>query len=234
LLLGRFDNKFIAGYPNLATIWQALVQVAVPGDVTISAGLTNPVGWWELTLYVGVGGALFLLGFAGWAWLRDPHPAFDHRLVLPLLALGLLSMDAIYPLVQQLPIPIFAAERVATRMDSLALVVLLVIAAVQLQKWLDSAPRPTWAAGIAGAVLLFVGQDLWQNLGLWQVNRIADQFQASPFVAANWFVYNNYGDGGYFKLATLGAAASLGCLLALVALAWREKRQRLKSDRLPL
>ncbi len=230
LLVNQFDNKFISGYPTIAMLWSALTMVMKPGDITVSSGMTEPVGLWEFSLYVGLVGALFLIGFGLYRWLFIGRSAIDRRLLIPLMALTVLSMGNVYKLVSLLPVPLFTGERVSSRMISVVFVFLAVIAAIELQRWIDSTPRDAWFAGATYLGTVLIAQDLWENLKVWQVNRAYELFPNRTFTPAEFFVKNNYGDGGYLALIALGAVLSTATFLALGYLAWRESRRK---DTLP-
>ena len=225
LLLGKFDNQFIAGYASLKSIWDALSEMALPGDLTNSMGLTRPVGLWEYSLYIGLAGAVFLIVFGLYSWLRRQRSGVTRELVLPLAIVVLLSLGTLYRWVEQLPLPLFAGERISSRMVSLVLVFLVVIATIEFQRWLDEQPRPGWLLGGLGVGVLVLAHDLWQNLRLWRPANAAAFYAPKTFAAQDWFVSNNYGDGGYLGLIALGAGVSLATLAILLFLAWREKRK---------
>lgn len=226
LLVDQFDHKFIAGYPTVEYLWKALVEVAVPADITLASGMTRAVGWWELTLYTGLLGALFLLGFGLVGWLRARQPALERKLLLPLGLFTLLAMGNIYEYIQKVPVPLFTGERISARMLSVVLVFLLVAAAAEFQRRLDGSNRGAWTAVGAGLGLVFLAQDLWQNLRLWQVTSARTLFPTSTFTPADWYVHNNYNDGGYIALVVLGAALSVAALALLGFLTFRERRRQ--------
>jgi hypothetical protein len=126
--------------------------------------------------------------------------------------------------VAQLPLPLFAGERVSSRMVSLVLVFLVVIATIEFQRWLDEKPRPGWQLGGISVGILILAHDLWQNLRLWRPANAAAFYAPKTFAAEEWVVQNNYGDGGYLGLIALGAAVSLATFIALLFLARKEKR----------
>jgi hypothetical protein len=104
-MLGKFDDQFKTGYPTLADLWRSLVIIYSPSSETSSLLMNRPLGYWELSLYVGLAGAVFLLYFGVWRWLtdRDDHPGFQ-SLALPVLGLVVISIGQIYSIVHLLPI----------------------------------------------------------------------------------------------------------------------------------
>jgi hypothetical protein len=152
-------------------------------------------------------------------------------LLLPLAGLTLLSLGRLFYYFQQLPIPLFSGERVSTRLISLVFAFVLVIAAAECQSWLNQ--RRSGAVLYGGLIfgVLFLAHDLWQNLTLWQIDSAASLFPSVPFIASDWAVNNNAGDGGYLLLIRLGLVISLLTLAGLGFLTWREKRGSLIKRR---
>ena len=59
--------------------------------------MPTAIGYWEFSLYTGLAGAIFLLFFGVWRWLRrkGPEAAF-HELLLPVTGLVVLSIGWVY------------------------------------------------------------------------------------------------------------------------------------------
>jgi hypothetical protein len=94
LLLGNFDNSFVAGFPLVQSIWQYMTQLQTPSDKTTSLGLTHAIGTWEFTFFVGMLGALFILYFGVIRPLLNRDDSDNFRLLLlPCLGLTILSLD---------------------------------------------------------------------------------------------------------------------------------------------
>jgi hypothetical protein len=224
LMYGQFDNRFISGYPTLWSLWDALVTVHVPADLTVNEGMTSAIGMWELTLFVGLGGALFLIGFGLVHWLRSKDSPIDHRLVLPLAAMTFLTIGLVYSYFRKLHLPLFDGERVSTRMISLVFVFVLILATVQFQQWLNRKTQPGWLYGLIGLGTVLTVHDLWQNFRIWSINQAAALYTEKIFDPQQWFVNNNYNDRGYLLFIAAGALASIGTFALLAYLSRRERK----------
>ena len=223
--LGQFDNEFLGGYPTFFSLLQSTLQVVDPYHALDSRGFLTPLGWWEFDLFLGLSGALFVLGFGVWRWLRklgaeDGFPQF----LPPSLALLALSVGMVYRPLMLLPIPLINGERVSARLAFLPFLVLAVMAAVQMQRWLNERPlRPEMRWGIAGLGLLLV-HDLWQHTRAWKINVAADAFGRMDVDLAIKVV-SNHPDPAYTNLLLAGLAVTLVTAAALLILARRDRRQ---------
>lgn len=227
LLYDKFDNKFLAGYPTIGRLWQSMVEIAIPADLSLNKGLTSAIGVWELSLYVGLAGAIFLIGFGLVRWMHRGESGVNRQLLLPLAALTLLSMGKLYFYFEQLHIPLFTGERVSTRIISLVFTFILIIAAAECQKWLNQRqPIPALYGGVSFGLLL-LAHDLWQNLTLWKINSSAEYFIKAPFDPPHWTVNNNINDRGYFFMILAGLLISLVSLGVLAFLTWRENKKQI-------
>ena len=220
----EFDSEFLGGYPTLMDMGRALVELRFPAQALEGRNMFTSLGWWEFSLYLGAAGTLFLLGFGVWAWVQRRNPAHGYpALLLPVVGVGLLSLGWVYRLVRFIPIPLLSGERASVRMLILPVVVLLVLAALELQTWLN---QRKWSAVERAAMLavpLVVFHDLWQNLKAWQVTNAFPAFPNTPVNLAIKIVAN-HPDPAYTNVVALGAAASLISLVVLLGLVWREKR----------
>ena len=62
-LLGSYNTTFLAGYPSVWSLWTELVTIEQPGASLLIENTVKKIGLWEITLFVGVVGALFMLYF---------------------------------------------------------------------------------------------------------------------------------------------------------------------------
>jgi hypothetical protein len=221
--LGLFDNEYLGGYPTFAALVTSLVQVIDPYQALGTRGFLTPLGAWEFDLFIGLSGAVFLLGFGLWRWLRHVNaPDGFPQFVLPALALAVLAVGQMYRPFMLLPIPLVNGERVSSRMIILPFLVLTVMAAVQMQRWLAERPlRPELRWGIAGLALLLL-HDLWQHTRAWNINVAADAFGRMDVNLAIKVVAN-HPDPAYTNLLLAGALVTLVTALGLVLLARGEK-----------
>jgi hypothetical protein len=231
LLLGEVKNKYVAGYPLVLSIWQYMTQLQTPFDYTISWGLTNSIGTWEYTFFVGILGALFVLYFGIIRPLLSRDSSENFRLLLiPCLGLIILSMDKVYSILREVfPLPLFAGERVASRIFSLAFIFILISAAVHFQRWLDI-DRPSLARLGAMLALVILGvNDLQRNLYMWSVLNAAKYYPREYFNPALYYPVNQLGDTKYLILLSVGLLISLLSAVGLLFLAWRERRFALQG-----
>lgn len=224
LELGRFDNEYLGGYPTLITLFDGLVRLVDPYQSFDSRSLLTQLGWWEFDLFIGVSGALFVLGFGLVRWIKQLKDADGFApFLLPSLALFLLSIGRIYRLLMLLPIPLINGERVSARIIILPFLVLAVMAAVQMQRWLAGRSLPREARlGIAALAVLLL-HDAWQHTRAWRVNNAAFAY-GEVDLDLTLKVVANHADAAYTNLLTAGAALTLITALALLLLAWRERR----------
>lgn len=222
--LGLFDNEFLGGYPTFATLLESLFRLVDPYQSLGTRAWLTPLGWWELDLYVGLAGAVFVLGFGVVRWLRrlndvDGFPQF----LLPVLAMLALAVGQVYRPFMLFPIPLINGERVSSRLAFLPLLVLAVMAAVQMQRWLNERPlRAELRWGLAGLALL-LAHDLWQHTRAWNVNVAADAFGRMDVNLAIKVV-SNHPDPAYTNLLLLGLALTTLTAAALLVLARRDTR----------
>jgi len=226
LLLGDFKYTYVAGYPLVLSIWQYMTQLQTPYDYTISFGLTNSIGTWEYTFFVGILGALFILYFGVVRPMlsRDGSDIF-RLLLLPCLGLTILSMDKVYSILREvLPLPLFTGERVPARIFSLAFVFILIGAAVHFQRWLDGKHLSLAGVGAMLGLVVLGANDLQRNLFMWSVLNIANYYPAEYFFPVRYYPANQFGDTQYLIFLSVGLIISLVSALGLLYLAWREWR----------
>jgi hypothetical protein len=229
LVYNSYRQSFINGYPSLVAVWVNLVSLpnSVNSPFFVNSGLGSGLGEWELTSFIGLVGALFLVYFGVYRGLL--HRAAKHReLILPLGAAFLLTVGPMFEILRALPIPLVQGERVSARMFSLVLVFGLILAAEHFQAWLDERSKKlVYLTGCAIALAL-VGVELWQDLLIWEVSN-RDQNFWIYFTPDKWFVNNNYGDTLYLALVVAGLAVSAVSILVLCFISWREyRREKIK------
>jgi len=235
LVAGQFHTKIFGGYPTLLSIWTTLVVPAEPGQFIQAMRLNNlgPLGSWELSLYVGLLGALFLLGFGVFYLLKDKQQPDLVRLLLPCAGMLLLSLGWIFShLSTYLPLPILTGEEVSARFIVLPFLTVLALAAIECQRWLDGRPALVlqwlFAAGLA-----LEANDLALNFHNWQIRLAAKQFPARYFDPNAWHIANDYQDYAYFVALGTGLLLSLLCLAVLIFLSRRETRSSSKYSTSP-
>ena len=217
---GTFQPADYGGYPTLLSMWNSLV---VPGQPRVSLPVIVQsyfltLNAWELSLYVGLLGAFFLLGFGVFYLLKDQQRPSLARLLLPCSGMVLLSLGLIFSYLRTyLPLPLFTGERVAARIIILPFLTVLVLAAIECQRWLDKRPgfvlQWLFVAGLA-----FEINDLAINFQTWRTSNSARLFPVKSFDPTWWYIANNYQDTVYLHALAAGLLLSLLSLVALIIL----------------
>ncbi|HEX9013240.1 MAG TPA: hypothetical protein VF813_06980, partial [Anaerolineaceae bacterium] len=230
LMAGEYARQtfFFGGYPSLLTLLNGLVSVELPTKEVPVPFSTYVLGWWEYSLYIGLVGALFVAVFGVNRWLRRrPDGAGHYELLVPSLALVILSIGQDYEVVRLFKIPLFNGELVSTRIISLSFVFLVILAAVEFQRWMESKPLPAAInAGMVGVLILGV-RDLWEYARTWRLDT-ASTFFPQQLPAFQKFTVANRPDEAYLRLIILGAVGTLAGMAVLAVLAWLEKRGTLR------
>jgi len=228
LLVSASDHlPFLKGYLDARSILSALSAVQKPD------GLLNTVGNWESTLFVGSLGTVFLLFFGLYRTLFASGSSKElRRLVVPVIILAILSLENVYLFVLDIiPLPPFTGERVSGRIISVSFVILLVLACVELQRWLEN-HRGKWLPLAGLCVLLgFEVADLYANYTTWSWLNVIDDFPPVYFDPATYVITNHYEDVYYLALLGVGLVISTASAAFLV---WKVVREPSKVRRLPV
>jgi hypothetical protein len=218
---------FVGAYSSVTDLWNFMVTLTSGGQRTTFANTSMVIGNWELSLYVGLVGAAFLLFFGVYRWIKNRKQAGRYpELMLPLLVMAAMSIGVIYKAFRILPL--FNGERVSSRIICMPFVFLVVIAAVEFQRWLDETPMGIPARLAQIVVLVVATHDLWQDFKAWKVLSSAYWFKPSTSIDLTMYGVINRPDPRYTEVLILGAIVSVLSLAALCALAWREKRQKMR------
>jgi hypothetical protein len=227
LMYGKFYNVYLAGYQNLNDIWFGMVNILETGAKVEVPMMAQATQRWELTLYTGLAGALFLVYFGIYRWLKRLDSEFPYlRLAIPVFGTFLLSFDQIYKWVRLLHIPLLEGERVSARIISLPFVFVLLFAAIEFQHWLNQ-PRKTETPihlALIGLILIG-GQDLWKNFKSWLPSRVAQVYPPINFQRSAYFI-TNHSDPPYISAIAFGAAISILSIALVLFLAFRRRQQR--------
>ncbi|MDD5369658.1 MAG: hypothetical protein PHQ40_11265, partial [Anaerolineaceae bacterium] len=204
LELGHFSNEFISGYPNLSVLASSLIGLRSPLRAYQTRLMYNGVGYWELDLYVGIAGALLLLYFGVFYWVRNNLRGRQYpQLFLPTAGLLLFSLGTLYEPFMSIPFPLINAERVSSRMVILPFLVVSLFAAVNFQAFLDQAGQLLEVQlGSLGALLYF-GRDLLRHFLAWQVTQVSAVFPYTRVDLARNLV-GNHADPPYTNVLMVG------------------------------
>jgi hypothetical protein len=228
LLYGRYGASYISGYPTLWLLWDSLVNLTNPLSIPVVTTGGEGLSAWETTNFIGLLATLWMLYF-GLARGLFGKEAPARRLMLPLGGMLLLSVGQIFGFLRLLPIPMIQGERVGTRIISVVLVFLLVIAAERSQRWLDGVGERTFVQIGLTLGFAFTLMELWVNSGFWMISNGVKIFWWVYYDAHRWFVKDNYSDRTYLWLVFGGLALSLATIAGLGLAAWLERKRLKKS-----
>jgi len=231
ILLGKFNNQFSGGYHEALTIINNLIHFqtiySAIGIEDVSGGLST----WESTFFIGAIGIAFLFYFGIWRAATNSNDTHNHKVILlPALCITFLSLGLVYQTIRELfPIPLITGERVSSRMLSLAFVMVLVLATIEFQAWLNQSKVAKITIMITSLLLLFEINDLWQNFRLWSVTNVAGGFPVQGYDASQWIVANNWGDTPYLSLIAIGLTISIFSLVFLLYMSWKVNHYQSKK-----
>lgn len=224
----RFDTEFLSGFTGLGDIVNSLIQLRPPTPeqgYVISPAAT--IGWWEVDHYIGIAGALGLAYAGVWLGLGSGEGGtWITRFRLPVLGMVILSLSEVFEPINLLGIPILSAQRVATRLFVIPLLMMAILGAVAVS-------RRWWRVGVgtggrilAVGALVFLANDVWQHADLWRVSHMANLFEGVE-VDLSLNVVSNHHDPPYVTAILVGAAISF---LSLAFVLWRAARERAPSE----
>lgn len=212
-------------YPGIIKILAAMLWYQAPG---INADFELPFDYWEITLYVGGIGTIFILVFGLLFGLWSAFKATEAGLVfrkflLPAFFLGFLSIGKNYEILRSTGITIFYGERAVTRLIIVPLVLLIIFSAINFQSWLNQTkPQRFYLPLLLGsAVLLY---QLFEHVFIWQAINAREGFGKvfgvlTSDLAGNSL--NNHPDPKYFTV--LGVSLGI-TLLTSAFLIWQAQR----------
>jgi hypothetical protein len=223
LLLGKFERALLGGYPTVLKVLESLAVFKVPGQdpIQLSADIIQTVGWWEFNLFIGMLGTAFILlaGILGWLNRSQSSRGYP-ELSLPIAITFALSIGELIRVVRW--VPLFAGERVTSRLIYVPFIFLAVLAVIRYQHWLED-HKPTTAALAAQGILVLAGVfEVWQQWGAWKVDQTLKAFTITP-VDLKLKTVMNHPDPVYIWLVSIGAALTLLTAVFLIWKAWAEK-----------
>ncbi len=215
----------VVGYPSL---WHLLMSLVVlrRETATFNAALPGNLwffdsGFYEFNAYVGVAGFVVLVvGVV--RWLRDASPRYA-ALIVPVFLMTALSIGSAYRIVRATGIPLLEGERYTSRLFSVPLFFLMVMAASAIDRWLKSAAVSAWHRALALVTLAFVAIDIGGSVRLWRPAISSSLFGRSQFDAAASAVVQRP-DGAYLAVVLAGALISTVTAAVLLVMAYRERR----------
>jgi hypothetical protein len=215
--------QFRSGYPGLVEMFSAFLNIRPLSYVVYAPNFVT--GYWEYNYFIGLLGCAFLL-FGLIAWVKDPKKQFAD-IILPLGILFLLCMGFLYEYTL-FNLPLFASERVISRMISLPVSFMLILSAIYFQAWYDSQPEKT-SHTLGGLGLLFLLNDLLSHTRIWSMKKAAEYFGEIPIQLTKQMI-QNHPDPIYFQVLIAGLILTTLTAFILLWLVVREgqllKRQK--------
>jgi hypothetical protein len=228
--LSGFDTQFLSGFPQFSDLVHAFTKLIDPATAYAMHYSYHSLSWWEFDLYLGLAGTLLFLVFGGAAWIYNQfHGRQYPQLFLPVLVMTVLSMGAVYQPVMNIPFPLLTAERVSSRLIILPYVFVMVIAAINLQHWLERLPHPLILQLVSLPMLATLAYDLYRHFLLWNLAASAKAFDFTPVNLAIKVV-NNHPDPQYLTIVAIGAGISLVTGALLIYLWVREKKTTFSNN----
>ncbi len=215
----QLDINFSSGFTTLNELFNGLVVLKPIAQALDSiTAITPQIGWWEFDFYVGWSGLLWLVLFGIYFIAKNKNSGKNYR---PLLAisgiLGIFSIGRVYNLVFILQIPLINGERVTSRFFVLPLLIIGLLAAIGMQRWLDEHPGKNAAYfWIYLGLFVILVSDLRQHYELWKVNNLGELF--APIGYALPMEIANHSDPVYVSSLVIGAAISALSLVGTAGL----------------
>lgn len=217
---------FLTGFPSLADLFYGLVKLVPPAYAPKTEWTS--IGWWELEFFIGLLGLAVLLVFGVYLPLRNRSK--EGVFFAPIFVVTLLSIGKIYLAIFSIPLPLFDSERVTTRFFSVPLAFLAILAAIHLQRFLESQkPFSLRQTLFSLGLLLVMAHDFMQHTRLWRVTNLHGLFP-SVVVDVHSRV-SNYPDPAYTNALLVGAVVSILGLVAGLVLVWRQNKNAENPDK---
>ncbi len=222
IIYGEFSKDFIGGYRSLSDVWYALVNTLEPGENATVPMMAQAPQRWELTMYIGLVGALFLVFFGVYRWLKGENGKSPYLgLAIPVYGMFLLSFDLFYRWLFRLNIPLLEGEHISSRIICLPFVFILLFAVIEFQRWLNQPRTNGRLVRFAAVGLLLIGwHDLWINFKLWLPARLGKIYPPLPFDRPYWTIAN-HSDPAYITALAVGGAVSILSIALLIFLVFR-------------
>lgn len=229
LEVGKFVSdpnlKFLSGYQTSTDVLTSLFFLSKPLNDLVDTGkdlLLTPLFPWETDIFLGLVGGSFLLYFGVFKWAQDQtvNKRFS-QLIFPALIVFLLAQGDLYKFTL-FNFPLFASEQVSARIIAVPFVLLMLIASIYFQDWLNKTTHPLAKLGVLIGLPIFVS-DLWDHLKIWKVDVIIQFFHPYVF-KADGNSLANHADPLYINTLLVGAGITILSALFLLFQSWRQKK----------
>lgn len=215
--------RFFSGYQTSTDVLTSMFFLSKPLNDLADTGkdlLLNPLFPWETDIFVGLVGGCFLLYFGVFKWAQDQRTNKRFaQLIFPALVVFLLAQGDIYG-ATLFHVPFFASERVSARMIAVPLVLLMFIAAIYFQAWLNQTKHSLAKLGVLMGLLILVS-DLWSHIKIWRVDVMIRFFHQYAFNAQGNSIAN-HADPLYTTTLLVALILTLSSAVFLLFQSWRE------------
>lgn len=217
----------VIGYPSVSHLVMSLVFLrretpayneALPGNIWFFDS-----AFYEFNAYIGaIGFAILVTG--AYRWLRAASPIYP-QLIVPVFLMMAFSLGSVYRIVRATAIPLLESERYTSRLFSLPLFLLIVMALTALDRWMKATAVSAWHRALALLALSCVAIDIGASLRLWRAAISSGMFGRTGFDAAASAVVER-ADPAYVNVLLAGAVVTVATAAILLALVYRERRAR--------
>lgn len=205
-------RSFLPGHRTFTDIINALVALVSP----YNAITDYPIGWWELDMYIGSVGLIFVLAFCIYPFLRPGNEDIVLSkyigLLIPSGVLALLSLGYLYLPIQHLPIPLASLQRNPSRFLIMPLVLLIIFASIRAQRWLAERSLHSIDRMIYLGLFIVIGHDMVQHARVWRIENLAKALPEPTAELLTSIAISNQPDPAYFLIFGISFAISVAAL----------------------
>jgi hypothetical protein len=217
----------IIGYPSLMHVVSSMVELRRENPAAVATAMPGnflffETNYFEFAYYVGLIGFAVIAYFGLYSWLREREPRY-RQLIVPTLIMVVLSLGSMYRLVRLTGIPLLMSERLVSRMLSLPMSVIVIMAGVFLQGALHRAGLTWWNRVALLGVLGLLTIDLSGGVRLLRVSETAKTTTAFALPASLSAIARR-DDPAYTRIVAAGAGLSMLTGAGLLILAWKRPR----------
>ena len=217
-----YRQIFQSGYPTMNDLFDAFMVIKYP-SIEMIGGLTGGLYWWELDVFIGVLGFVFLLYFGlyrAWReeWGRLKFSEFN-------IANGVVFAFAVshfFGVIATLPLPFAGVERVPSRFLIFPVVSIMIFSCVRLDAFFARTGRVAAIRWLALFGLIQTWFELLTHLRFWNIPSVNAALPAvEPLAIA---VVSRPQDVVYLTALKISATASAVALVAWCVLLVRSSR----------
>ena len=225
LVTQALNIGYLGGFTTVNELIRGLVTLIEPENVAQNVSRLNPyVAWWEFDFYIGwIGLACVGCAFIFSWWKKLPQIRTYAAVLLPSLALILLSIGRIYRFVFLLQIPMLDGERVGSRIFVLPFLFGLMISGILAQRVLDRYPPNRFLQLSFLGIFLLLFNDLQQHFESWGLDRMYIVASPNAINPLEWVVQNRP-DAAYETTLIAGAILSILAIGGLILL-WSQAKK---------